>query len=144
MSEADEDYAVGKGKPPRETRFKKGQSGNPNGRPKGAKNFTTELAEILTAPVSITENGRSRKVTSRMATLMRLRKKALEGDGRAMDRFIELSIRHAIEQEAASSERKLSATEDDILQRYIADQTGPSSPAAIDVDNEEDSDDSPS
>lgn len=144
MSEADEDYVVGKGKPPKDARFKKGQSGNPKGRPKGRRNFTTELDEILNTPVAVVENGRSRKVSSRMAALMRLRKKALEGDGRAMDRFIELSIRHAAEQEAVSSERKLSATEDDILQRYIADKTGPSSPAALDVDNEEDSDDSPS
>lgn len=32
------DYEVGYGKPPAETRFKKGQSGNPNGRPKGSRN----------------------------------------------------------------------------------------------------------
>jgi hypothetical protein len=31
------DYEVGYGKPPKSTRFKKGKSGNPNGRPKGAK-----------------------------------------------------------------------------------------------------------
>jgi len=31
------DYEVGYGKAPKETRFKKGQSGNPNGRPRGAK-----------------------------------------------------------------------------------------------------------
>ena len=144
MSEADDDYKVGKGNPPKDTRFKPGQSGNLKGRPKGRRNFTTELEEVLNTTVAVVENGKSRKVSSRMATLMRLRKKALDGDGRAMDKFLELAIGHAVEQEAASSERKLSATEDDILKRYIADQTGPSSPAEIDVDNEEDSDDSPS
>ena len=39
------DYKVGYKKPPLHTRFKKGQSGNPSGRPKGSKNFSTLLAE---------------------------------------------------------------------------------------------------
>jgi hypothetical protein len=43
------DYEVGYGKPPRETRFAKGQSGNPRGRPSGAKNFATLLREALTS-----------------------------------------------------------------------------------------------
>ena len=41
------DYEVGYGRPPRHTRFAKGQSGNPRGRPCGAKNFTTLLEEAL-------------------------------------------------------------------------------------------------
>ncbi len=35
---ASRDYAVGFGKPPEATRFKKGSSGNPKGRPKGSRN----------------------------------------------------------------------------------------------------------
>ena len=41
--EKDADYQVGYGKPPIETRFKSGQSGNPRGRPKGAKNKTSRI-----------------------------------------------------------------------------------------------------
>lgn len=39
------EYEVGFGKPPSETRFKPGQSGNPKGRPRGAKNKRRGLAE---------------------------------------------------------------------------------------------------
>ena len=42
-----DDDAVGYGKPPKETRFKPGRSGNPRGRPKGSKNFNTILAKRL-------------------------------------------------------------------------------------------------
>jgi hypothetical protein len=34
-------YNVGYGKPPVQTRFRKGQSGNPKGRGKGSRNFAT-------------------------------------------------------------------------------------------------------
>lgn len=35
--------------PKEDTQFKKGQSGNPNGRPPGVKNFTTKVKEALEA-----------------------------------------------------------------------------------------------
>ena len=118
------DYEIGKGKPPKDTRFKPGQSGNPNGRPKGQRNLKTEIEEILNAPVAITENGRSRNVTSRAAALMKLRKKALQGDGRALDRFLEIARDHAAEQTASARERKLSGFEDEILARYVESKAG--------------------
>jgi hypothetical protein len=49
-SEKKGDYEVGYGKPPRDTRFPKGQSGNPRGRPSGAKNLKTLLSEALNEP----------------------------------------------------------------------------------------------
>jgi len=59
---------VGYGKPPRHARFKKGQSGNPRGRPSESKNLKTLLSEALNEPVIVTENdGRRRKITKREA-----------------------------------------------------------------------------
>src|SRR5437763_10536945 len=41
------DYAVGSGKPPVETRFQKGQSGNPEGRPRGRRSLVALLGDPL-------------------------------------------------------------------------------------------------
>ena len=59
MSDHDH-YEVGYGKPPTNTRFRKGQSGNRTGRPKGVKNFKTELSEEL-----------EEKITSKKAAAQR-------------------------------------------------------------------------
>jgi hypothetical protein len=65
-------YEVGYRKPPRHTRFKKGQSGNPKGRPAGAKNLSTLLNEALNECVIVTENGGHRKITKREAIIKQL------------------------------------------------------------------------
>jgi hypothetical protein len=61
------DYEVGYRKPPCHTRFQKGQSGNPRGRPCESKNLKTLLSEALNERVIVTENGRRRKITKREA-----------------------------------------------------------------------------
>lgn len=114
----DDDEDIGYGKPPKHTRFRKGQSGNPKGRPKGTRNFASDLEDVLKAKVKITEDGRSKSVSSQMAALMRLREKALKGDGRALDRIIAMASEHSAEKEARSDERQLSADENAILERY--------------------------
>src|SRR5438552_19129935 len=68
-SDHERDYEVGYGKPPRHSRFKTGQSGNPRGRAPGAKNLRTLLSEALKECVIVTENGGSRKVTKREAII---------------------------------------------------------------------------
>jgi len=47
MDEQTRDYAVGYGKPPVETRFQKGQSGNPEGRPRGRRSLVALLGDAL-------------------------------------------------------------------------------------------------
>jgi len=81
----DGDYDVGYGKPPKHSQFKKGQSGNPNGRSQGAKNFTTDLREELNEKVPVRENGKVKKLTKQRAILKTLVSKAMSGDGRAAD-----------------------------------------------------------
>ena len=71
---------VGYGNPPRNHQFKPGQSGNPKGRPKGAKNEATILYELLHRKISIRESGKTRKITILEAILMRHTEKSVGGD----------------------------------------------------------------
>jgi hypothetical protein len=77
-------YEVGFGKPPRSTQFKPGQSGNPNGRPRGAKNFATAIEQELDTRVTVTENGRRRRISKREVIAKHLVNKAAGGDLKAI------------------------------------------------------------
>ncbi|MET4121442.1 MULTISPECIES: DUF5681 domain-containing protein [Bradyrhizobium] len=114
------DKGSGYGKPPQHTRFKPGQSGNPRGRPKGSLNFTTDLKTVLLAPVAVNDGGRSRRVTTQKAALLRLREKALKGDVRALDRFLSLAMAMSVgsAEETATS---LPPEDQAILEAYRRD-----------------------
>jgi len=84
VDENQPEYAVGFGKPPRHTRFCKGQSGNPKGRPRGAKNLATLMEKVLKEPVVISENGKRRRITKREALIKQLVNKAIAGDPRSI------------------------------------------------------------
>lgn len=77
-------YDVGYKKPPRKTRFKKGKSGNPKGRPKRSRNTVTLLNEELDQPISIQENGKTITVTKREAIIKRMVHSALNADHKAI------------------------------------------------------------
>ena len=78
------EYEVGYKKPPKRTRFKKGQSGNPKGRRKASRNMSTIMLEVMARPVVIKQNGQQRRVAFREAFVHRLAGRALEGNTRDM------------------------------------------------------------
>lgn len=78
------DYQVGFGKPPVETQFPKGKSGNLKGRPTKSETLSATVNDIFfNRSVSALENGRRRKVTTVRALLLQLRNDALQGDAAA-------------------------------------------------------------
>jgi Family of unknown function (DUF5681) len=78
----EEDGGGGYRRPPRATRFTKGQSGNPAGRTRGRRCEATCEA-VLGRMVTIREGGVERRVTAEEAFLLQLSRRGLEGDGAA-------------------------------------------------------------
>jgi hypothetical protein len=83
-------YENGYGKPPVSGRFKKGQSGNPKGRPKGSKNLAAIIQRESRRPVRVTGPGGSRLVTRLEATVIQLGNKAVQGDIRSQREYLSL------------------------------------------------------
>jgi hypothetical protein len=82
---------VGPGNPPRHTRFKPGQSGNPNGRPKGSKNFATILQQQLRKKVTITVDGKPKRMAVQEVIARRLTNDSMKGTTKAMELLIKLT-----------------------------------------------------
>jgi hypothetical protein len=69
--------------PPEHTRFRKGQSGNPRGRPKGSRNFRTLIEQELDEQIEVNENGKVVRLSKRSIIAKKLVNEAATGNSRA-------------------------------------------------------------
>ena len=115
---SDDDYVTGYKKPPKHTQFQPGQSGNPNGRPKGTKNLATDLDEELSEKILVTEGGKQRETTTQRAMLKSLVAKALKGDTRAASVLINLTLGLEQAKSARYDSDTLGEDDRDILEAF--------------------------
>ena len=81
-------YEVGFGKPPKETRFQKGNRANPNGRPKRDSSLLASYEKLLAEDFA-TRDGRV--ISNREAMMRAVFRDAMRGDQKAFARFLKLA-----------------------------------------------------
>ncbi len=113
-------YEVGYGKPPLQSRFQPGQSGNPKGRPKGSLNLAAALNRALKEKVTVVENGRRKSLTKLDVAIKGLVNRAVTGDAKAMQQMLALGPLVGIDPNPASTalDANDAALMADILARF--------------------------
>jgi hypothetical protein len=114
------DYEVGYGKPPRHTRFKKGQSGNPRGRPRASKNLSTLLTEVLNERVTVAENDSRRKITKREAIIIQLVNRSAQADLQAIKILLDMLREIETRTEAHTADSPLGLADEKVIEQLKA------------------------
>lgn len=114
------DYEVGRGKPPKHTQFKKGQSGNPKGRPprKSVKaksgvtdDFNNAILKEADRLVRISTGGTVTEISTREACIRKLKEIGLKEDVRALEKSLQLDQKAAKEQAERDQESEQAVCE---------------------------------
>ncbi|MGH7488300.1 MAG: DUF5681 domain-containing protein [bacterium] len=119
MSDDNQEEKPGFANPPSQHRFKRGQSGNPKGRPKGSRNLKTDLAALLKGNVEIIVNGKRRRITRQEAVLLSLFQKAISKESKAAKMLLDLVIKLQMPDDRPESEAALSQSDRNIVDNYL-------------------------
>ena len=119
-------YSVGYGRPPLNTRFQPGKSGNPRGRPKAQKSLGQVLEEALSRRIAVNENGRQRTMRMRDVIVQGLVNDAAKRDARALRLLFSLMDRYSGDQEGAAD--TLLPDDRAILEAYLQASTAQPEP----------------
>lgn len=118
---ADGDYEVGDKRPPKHTQFKKGVSGNPNGRPKGSTSLRTCVARQMRQKVTVTRNGRPVSMCKRDLIALQVADAAAKGDLKAAMFAVRLDDETAVALSKTATEDAFELPNKENL-RFIADR----------------------
>ena len=117
------DYEVGYARPPVEHQFQPKQSGNPHGRPRGAKSARTVAESVFfKRKIPLTEGGKTKRVSVLEGMLLRVAEKALnKGDPRALLASLSFLQRtgHLTEQEANAIQESLAPEDEAAVADYL-------------------------
>lgn len=114
------DYEVGYGRPPRETRFRKGQSGNPAGRKKGSRGLKSDLHDELNAKLTISIGGQKVKDTTQRLMVRTLAARAASGNVQATRLLLDLIMQVFGPGDRGGEAQSLSALDQALLERALA------------------------
>ncbi len=136
---SDNDYEIGYGKPPKSGQFKKGKSGNPNGRPKGSKNLKTLVMDEAYQIVEVLEQGKRMRLSQMHLMLKQLNRKAMSGDLKAIDKFFTLVAQYEDNEMSSSLEPKnINAEDQAILDAFKKRQSAETEPISKKQDRSSD------
>lgn len=105
--------------PPKHSRFLKGCSDNPAGRPKGSKNTLKLLDAVLEQRIKIQQEGKTISITKKQAMLMQLVNSAVKGDIKAIAALFPYLMQLDMKEEQSLEASKLSLSDEEILKQFL-------------------------
>lgn len=96
MTNGNDDYKVGYRRPPLDTRFEKGKSGNPKGRRTKPGRPTVSLREILEEPQAVQVAGRRVNMSKGEILVRKQIEKAMQGDHRTAKMLMEFMAKNSM------------------------------------------------
>jgi hypothetical protein len=112
---------VGYGRPPKQHRWSKGQSGNPGGKKKGTKSLKSELLSLMNETVEVPIKGKNKKVRMLALMLRGLAAKGAKGNVAAADKLLALFIQAVGFDDGDKERKKLSEADELLLARLMGE-----------------------
>jgi hypothetical protein len=113
------DYKIGYCKPPKRAQWKKGQSGNPAGRPRRPANVATLVSTLLGQRVVVRRGKTTKRMTRLEHLLHRLLEKAIAGDPRLMKMALDEARREEESRVTDEAPEALDAKDREVMRALV-------------------------